>query len=1037
MNVAKNNIKTFNLLKKNERNVNVFKFKNNFYLKHKELVKACENQTNKESIILKSYLFKKEKAYLNEKDIGKILNKVIKKKIKNEYIWDNIQNLLFKFHLKHIEEKNNNNNNEINGHNKNVIPTNNNQPSFFYYNQKFDHINVYLLSIAIKTLNKRNTCIFNFFFSYLQHFYSSIEPRHFIHIFHVLVKNTYRNLINKSKENINNLKYDKCTHLRNENYTNNYMNTIREIYRDKIICSEKNLIELLTKYCIVNINYFSYNDIGLICESLCYFSIKNNPFSEYWNDFLFYIFDLNIKGKSENGEIHIIDSSTQCKKLCTSNIFLKNYEHSELFLEKKKLASNFYMDDKYIELNGKNVLSILKYVYNYHNIFPDIIYIGTKLKHILLKNNLDITLHEYSEILYYLNCLNELDLTFLKEKTSFYQNELESELLNTYDIECLLKISQIYFSYFVDIPFLAIFLNNVHKISTENSLVLLKLILKYYESNVYYHKISAQKIELKNTLSSNIMYDNISSYYHKNINTYFMDHISLNNAHFYYSFHENIQNEYNDVINNYYKINKIKFIEEKNSFRDNSIINNSYENQNCTQNLINPNTYSNKNKQYLHNKLTNKLLKGGRKKRKICKNQDDFYSDNNLVRSLFLSLYSTCSEIINTFSHKEIFFLCDILNKENFVHYGVIKGISNKVSEDLNKWKLDNSYESKSYIEKYYADYLVFVASFIYNHNNEGENIINFLLDIFLNNNDKKNFVQSRLYYYYAFYLLNLKIANKKTASIEHLNLLIKNVTLFNYSDLYNNILIYFFKSCKNNYKYIIKNKKFNFNEKKKKIQKKNAQPSSKDVVINNFLNNIYYSNVYIFNIKSFNIELLKIFLYLWNTNQTRPGRRCLDFIVTLNKFYDDISVRTYICSYNIINMLSRYVHLLHIKKMASKKKMATNYIFYLNDQIKGAILRFNLENAFSLFNKEKKEKKGKNNCLEKNVFLQNNYSDQIEKIKNSENYILNDYKHKKNIVTKKEIKNAKPAKYFKNCKKGQPVDHFLSMYVNEYLKPQ
>ncbi|SCM19444.1 conserved Plasmodium protein, unknown function [Plasmodium chabaudi adami] len=1028
MNITKTNLKALNLLKKNEGNVNVFRYKNNFYLKHKELIKACENQKNKESIILKSYLFKKEKAYLNEKDIGKILNKVIKKKIKNEYIWDSIQNLLFKFHLKNIEE---NNCNEINGHNQNVIPTNN-QPSLLYYNQKFDHINVYLLSIAIKTLNKRNACMFNFLFSYLQHFYSSIEPRHFIHIFHVLVKNTYRNLINESKENSGNVKYDNCTHLRKEYGTNNYMNTIREIYRDKIICSEKNLIELLTKYCIVNINYFSYNDIGLICESLCYFSIKDNPFSEYWNDFLFYIFDLNIKGKGKNGEIHIIESSKQCEKLCTGNIFLKNYEHSELFLEKKKLASNFYMDDKYVELNGKNVLSILKYVYNYHNIFPDIIYIGTKLKHILLQNNLDITLHEYSEILYYLNCLNELDLTFLKEKTNLYQYELESELLSAYDIECLLKISQIYFSYFVSIPFLNIFLNNVHKISTESSLVLLKLILKYYECNVYYHKISAQRIELKNALSYNVAHDDISSYCYQKVKTYFMDHTPLSTTHFDYSFRETIQNEYNDVVNNNYKI---KFIEknlydETSSFHDNSIINNSNESQNCIQNLIDPNAYSNKKKSYLHNKLTNKLLKGGRKKRKICKNpdQDDFYSDNNLVRSLFLSLYSTCSEMINTLSYKEIFFLCDILNKENFVHYGVIKGISNKVSEDLNKWKLDNSHVGRVYIDKYYADYLVFIASFIYDHNNEGENIIDFLLGVFLNsNNDKKNSVQSKLHYYYAFYLLNLKIANKKAASIEHLNLLVRNVALFNYSDLYNNILIYFLKSCKNNYKYIIKNRKLNFNE--KKIQKKNPQPSSKDVVINN----MYCSNGRIFSIKSFNIELLKMFLYLWNINQTRPGRRCLDFIVMLNKFYDDISVRAYICSYNIINMLSRYVHLLHIKKEGSKKT-TSNYIYYLNDQIKGAILRFNLENVFSLFNKEKKDR---NICLEKKNFLQDDDSDKIEKIKNSENYILNDYKHKKNIVTKKEIKNAKPAKYFKNCKKGQPVDHFLSMYANEYSSPQ
>ncbi|VWU53352.1 hypothetical protein HEP_00531000, partial [Hepatocystis sp. ex Piliocolobus tephrosceles] len=52
-----------------------------------------------------------------------------------------------------------------------------------------------------------------------------------------------------------------------------------------------------------------------------------------------------------------------------------------------------------------------------------------------------------------------------------------------------------------------------------------------------------------------------------------------------------------------------------------------------------------------------------------------------------------------------------------------------------------------------------------------------------------------------------------------------------------------------------------------------------------------------------------------------------------------------------------------------------------------------------------------------------------LDKIKESYNYLIYDYKYKKNIIEKKNVKNAKPAKYLKNMKQGMPIRQFLSSY--------
>ncbi|CRG98199.1 conserved Plasmodium protein, unknown function [Plasmodium gallinaceum] len=968
MAIMKNSLKTLNNTTKKLKNIDLLKYKNNFYNKFKELNEISDKEIDKERIILRSYLFKKEEAYLNEKDISKILNKIIKKRIKNEYIWSNIKNLIFKFNLKYINDyssHNENNNKSLTYQNKEL----------FYYNKNFDHINVYLLAIAIQVLNKRNANLFNFLFIYLKYFCTNIEPRHFLHIFLILVKNTYRDINNLSKskslEEVNKFNNDNKNNNRS-NTTLSYLHTIKEIYADKIICSEKNFIELLSRYCIDRINFFSFNDISLICESLCYFSLKENPFSDYWNIFLFYIFEINTKNKN----LSEFDKENKDSLLYARNNFFKKYEHSGLFIKRKiKTHDENKEYNKYIELSGKNILSILKYIHNYYIVYPEIKKLAKKIKIIFLKYNFDVTLYECSEILYYFNLLNELNIKIIKDKINIYEYQFKNVYLSFHDLNCLLKLSELYQNYSKQIAFLNIFLHNIHKFSIENVEMIFKLIFKDYEYNLLN--------ELEHNSNSSITYlSNYNDTHYNYIYNYnFVDNTFLHDFNFSFLYKNNYincikENSKKDK----YKGNKLK------QFSDNSsgYINLFYSNKNDLN-------YIHKNDNYI-NKENVSMDWNGSEFILYRRNNNKCYYDNdtnnsNLLKSLCI-LFSSFSEIIEKFSYKEIFFLCEILNRQEFVHNSILVAINNKICEDLEKYY---------FISPSYLDYIFFITLFIYSKGFKEEKLLKYLINFFLNKKD----ISLKYKYHYFFYLLILK---KSTIPVEYFNFILKNIALFNYPTLYKYILIYFLKNSKNNYKFLLNKNKI----KKKKYIKVS---SCKYIAVNSIFNTSYFENLLILNENYFNRELLKIFLYLWSITTSRSGRKFIDLIIILNKFFDDKNVRDYLFNKIITKKIERYIRLLKNKK--NKK-----YIILCSNPINKEYITFDIEKS-QLLNRDISLKES----------ISKNESDKISKIKNSNNYILNDYKYKKNIVISRDTKNTIPAKYLKNHKKGSPVQHFLSIY--------
>ncbi|KYO00472.1 hypothetical protein PRSY57_0714000 [Plasmodium reichenowi] len=1032
-----------------KKKIDVYKYneKNDFYIKYKSLIHRCDKQIDIERIRLGSYLFKKDEAYMNEKDINKLLNKIIKKKIAHEYIWNRIKNMIFKFNLVNVDNKNITSLSTNSSSSLTYIM--NNKKNIFFYNKCYDHINVYLLSIALQVINKRNSTFFNFLYSYINAFFANMEPRHFLHIFYILVKNTYRDL-NKLLNNNHTNKHDNhnsTIHIEECQLSNiNHTLFVKQKYAHHIYYSQKNFIELLTKYCIDKINYFSFNDIGLICDALTYFSLKQNPFVEYWNEFLLYIFDIHNKVNQKNmpyaqkGEDKIYEreknsinekyereknsinekyereknsineiyereknsineiyeheknsinekysreknsinekysreqnsqnekysreqnsqnekysheqnsqnekypheqNSQKIKKnsFFSDNPSEKKHEPSESFIKRKmkafkKIDHSFIDYDKYIELNGKNILSILKYIVSYYEVYPCIKKVANRISIILVNRAMDLTLHECSEILYHLNRLSELDQIMLKDKISIYEYQLKDTFLTTYDIGCLLKIAQVLNeqNYYDNIPFLHIFLYNIHKFSLENASLLFDLICKNYE------------------------------------NEYMRDTIV------------------EEVGGEVYQKKK------GNSFRNN---------------------YN--DKLFMNNKS---LLKG------LC------------------TLLISYEDIIRNMSYKEMFFLCEILNKEKlFVHTSILGYISNRLCSDIEKYRCSLlNFPS-------YVDYIMFIAIFIYNNKYNDDKLLNNIYSIFLCNNTDymlsyRNRIKNKIIYHYCFYLLCIQKDMRKC--VPYLNFILKSVSLFEPMMLYYIILIYFYKSAKNKYKHL-------FNRKHIKMKKRIHYISfsnSKDIIRSNInMNHPYslYKPVNVFNQQEFDEELLRLFLPMWNVMLPRRGRKMLDFLIMLNKFYDNINVRHYLFNKRVIRKVERYINLVHEKNKINKiNKTNTNIKFEENmdyDKYSSCVKNSGfiilcddpIIKEPVLFDIHKLQLiKIERNNISKNQMYTNDCNKE-KKIKESINYLLNDYKYKKDIIIKKSsTKYSKPAKYFENYKRGTSVQQFLSIY--------
>ncbi|SBT31813.1 conserved Plasmodium protein, unknown function [Plasmodium ovale wallikeri] len=1027
MGIRRSNTKIVHILTKGKgQTTSLVKYRNDFYVRYKQCNKLCEKEITKEGIILKSYLFRKKEACLNEKDISKLLNKVIKKKIKNEYIWNIMKNLIFTVNLKYIE----NSTSTIIGHTKmEMLKTHDKRLK--QYNKNMDHINVFLLSIAIQTLNKRDSHLFNFLFSYLELNYEDIQPRHFLHVFLVLVKNTYRRAPwlrggYNGEHSVGNDEHSGG----NDEHSGGSDHTPDALYAEKAGYSQKNFLRLLSQYCTENVNFYSYNDIGQTCEALCYFPLKENPFAEYWNQLLFYIFDVGKTRRhrlKEQAKMHTKKGDEE-EPLCNGEgsprdgvskegkTQRENYKHREG-------RSPYY--GKYVDLSGRNILSVLKYVCIYREAFPEVARVGSRLKSILLQTHFELTLHECSEILQSLHYINEMDTSFLTEKIQTYECKMKDQFINTYDIQCLLKIAQLCWHYFGTIPFASIFFHNIHKIEKENASTLLQLLLQNYEHNLCLKMFTNYRNRWRNfTRDSNRRnYDSLGT---------------CKETRKGHSTTPLVGSSYNST----------DIMRQEDRFGDG-----------CTSSFddIPFGEVPKKSGRRLHKRHTcvqrNNtvgITKGGKTEQwwerdgdKFFRHDDYVHNDGEQVKCddhleyLFTPLVATCWEEIKKYTYKEIFFLCEKLNKEQFVSKHVLTSISNRICDDLKKRDFVIPPESQRYIE-----YILFIASFIYRNGYEDKKMIIYMVKLFLRN--KEN-IQITSKYHYSFFFIIMKLG-KWNIPIEYTHFVMSNIGLFHTSTLYNSIVIYFFKSAKNNYKFMLKGGNVATKGRKKKKKSSNGKKGRhtmkanihlrKDITVSFPLTNTNLHSVH--NERNFNVELLKIFLFLWNNVTPRPGRRFLDLLVALNKFCDSkyADVAMYLFNGVIVKRVKRYLELLRRRASgeagmlagdeATKSKAAqtTEKIITLcEDQVIGGPIQFDIENLFPFY--ERREPPEKNNMEN----TKNEYNNIMTKIEEGRNYLLNDYKHKMSIAVKMDGKSDRPAKFLKNCKRGSPVQHFLYMY--------
>ncbi|GAB64791.1 hypothetical protein PCYB_032040, partial [Plasmodium cynomolgi strain B] len=134
-----------------------------------------------------------------------------------------------------------------------------------------------------------------------------------------------------------------------------------------------------------------------------------------------------------------------------------------------------------VELSGRNILSLLKYTCLYGYLHADVLIpLVKKAKNIFFEMLLDITLHECVEILSFLDSIKELEdkTAELRERIHFYEHQFGGTLMVTqYDVKCLVTLAQLSFDRLHVVPFLSVFLNNVHKFSGEDAARLVRLLL--------------------------------------------------------------------------------------------------------------------------------------------------------------------------------------------------------------------------------------------------------------------------------------------------------------------------------------------------------------------------------------------------------------------------------------------------------------------------------------------------------------------------------------------------------------------------------
>ncbi|ANQ06194.1 Uncharacterized protein PCOAH_00005110 [Plasmodium coatneyi] len=492
------------------------------YKKHKGIFKAAEKDIKREGKHLGILLFRKKLHLLNEKDISKVLKKVIKGKIKNELVWDDLHRVIFCSNvgcargggplgeategrpMDPLAQTS-----PLSAPSSGFPPLTMNEAKMGHttpYNRHFDHVNAYLLSIAVQKLNKRSASLLSFLFSYLRESYRSMEPRHFLQIFLVLVKHTFRDV-----SVVHRVAQPPCSGnaevelppLGRDNPTSPALHTSstsreqlfhrkdrdppterQHLHWTQMIRSEKNLLHVLTLHCAENINLFTLNDVAMTCEALCFFTLRDNPFVPFWNDVLSHVFGISsARWEVENTSV-LLDYSLLKEKRLSSYVRRKIQRRGHTVDEVERNQTNGRrgeLRELYAELSGRNMLSILKYLCLYTYLHAEVLIpVAKKAKKIFFEMPLDTTLHECIEIFSLFNSMKELEdkSTELRERIQFYEHQFGGTALVTqYDVKCLVTLAQLSFDKLHFVPFLSIFLNNVHKFSSEDAARLVHLLL--------------------------------------------------------------------------------------------------------------------------------------------------------------------------------------------------------------------------------------------------------------------------------------------------------------------------------------------------------------------------------------------------------------------------------------------------------------------------------------------------------------------------------------------------------------------------------
>ncbi|SCO65359.1 conserved Plasmodium protein, unknown function [Plasmodium vivax] len=954
------------------------------YKKHKGLFKAAEKEIKREGRHLGELLFKKKLHLLSEKDIGKILKKVIKGRIKNEFVWDDLRRVIFCCNvgcvrggdpleepaegrpMGSLEESaegrpmgslnqtstssspltmDDEKGGPTTPHNRPTTP--HNRPTT-PHNRHIDHVNAYLLSIAVQKLNIRSAALLSFLFAYLRDSHRSMEPRQFLQIFLVLVKHTFRDVSavhwgasspgggkvgvevpplgggNQAAHTLN------TSRMSSSSPTSSPSPTSREHLFpcgerpppqwEQITRAEKNLLHVLTLHCAESINLFTLNDVAMTCEALCFFTLRDNPFIPFWNGFLSHVFGVSsaggeVQNASAQGGDSLLKRSRRSPYV--GRVVQRRVPH----IGEAKNRTNGRREEIpewHFELSGRNLLSIVKYTCLYGDLHPEVLNpLAKKMKKIFFEVPLDTTLHECVEILSLFNGTNELEgkTEELRERIHLYEHQFEGTLLVTqHDVKCLVTLARLSFERLNVIPFLKVFLNNVHKFSGEDAARLVRLLLASWGA----HTGGGEDF-----LGGE-------------------DRVGAGRNH-----------------------------------------------------LLEPPPYA-----------------------------------ATLMRGLLSALLPACPEVISQLTYVEMLLLCGAVETLALPNRNILKRVAERISDDLKRVNVPSGHLPPAVV-----NYLFLITFALHRYGSYvGADLTRRLVKITLEREkerkQEKKLWQHQRRDHYPFYLLTLhggSAGGSASMWVEYFNSLWGSLSPYGLDEqtMYLLLLLYFGATKRGGYRSLLR-----------PVKRSAARCARLEalVVVSPYDRRFIYSE------KQIKEELLKLFLHLWAAYPIRSCRKSLDLLIVVSAFREEAYLRSYLFSEHVVSRLNRYVALLAVRESSLSVHLCEDPVTKEPVRVNLSKLRYACQRVVRKGGGEEASDKAEASDetqkllaakAQKLLTAKQSRACQLEEATRS--YLLNDYKHKELVAERGDApQKGRPAKYLRNCRRGEPVLGALSVYGHQ-----